>query len=338
MKLAINGLGRVGRLVLRQLVRQDHIEVVAMNDIADIRTLAHLIKYDSVHGKADFPVSCDEDSLLLDNRRIQVFREQEPGTAPFAELGAQIVLECTGKFTTRLELARFLNRGVSHVLVSDPTDDADCTLVMGVNHEIFDVKTHRIISNASCTTHCLAPMVKVLDEAFGLDYGLFTAVHAYTNDQRILDLPHKDLRRARAASLSMIPTSTGAAKSIGWVLPHLSGRLDGIAVRVPTPDVSITDLSAMLTRNATTTSINDAFRMAAGSGSLKGYLEVIEDEVVSMDLTGNPASCIFDPFLTKVMTPRYVKIFGWYDNEFGYASRLKDLAIHVLERIEGGVR
>lgn len=338
MKLAINGLGRIGRLVLRQLVRQVGVEVVAVNDIADIRTLAHLIKYDSVHGRAQFPVACDGDSLLLDGQRIRLFREQAPGAAPFAELGARIVLECTGKFTTRLELAQFLKGAVSHVLVSDPVDEADLTAVMGVNHERFDVKTHRIISNASCTTHCLAPMVKVLDEAFGIEYGLFTAVHAYTNDQRILDLPHKDLRLARAASLSMIPTSSGAAKAIGRVLPHLAGRLDGFAVRVPTSDVSLTDLSAMLTRDATTVSINAAFRSAAASGALRRYLEVVEDEIVSMDLTGNPASCIFDPFLTKVMTPRYVKVFGWYDNEYGYASRLKDLTIHVLERSKEAVR
>lgn len=338
MKLAINGLGRIGRLALRQLVRQVGVEVVAVNDIADIRTLAHLIKYDSVHGRAEFPVACADDSLLLNGQRIRVFREREPGAAPFADLGAQIVLECTGKFTTRLELARFLTGCVSHVLVSDPADAADLTVVMGVNHEKFDVHSHQIISNASCTTHCLAPMVKVLDEAFGLEYGLFTAVHAYTNDQRILDLPHQDLRRARAASLSMIPTSTGATKAIGWVMPHLAGRLDGLAVRVPTPDVSITDLSAMLTRETTTAAINAAFRKAASSGPLKGYLEVVEDEIVSMDLTGNPASCIFDPFLTKVMTPRYVKVFGWYDNEYGFASRLKDLALLVLERIAEGVQ
>jgi glyceraldehyde 3-phosphate dehydrogenase len=338
VKLAINGLGRIGRLVLRQLVLQKGVEVVGVNDVMDIRTLAHLIKYDSVHGRAPFSVSCDKNSLLLAGQRIQVFREQAPGASPFAELGAQMVLECTGMFATRPELTRFLHGSVSHVLVSMPVEDADLTLVMGVNHETFDVVAHRIISNASSTANCLAPMIQVLDEAFGLEYGLYTAIHAYANDQRILDLPHKDLRLARAASLSMIPTSSDAANAIDLVLPHLAGRLDGLAVRVPTPDVSITDLAALLTKEATVASINAAFRKAAVSGSLKGYLEVVEDEIVSMDLTGNPASCIFDPFLTRVMTPRYVKVFGWYDNEYGYATRMKDLAIHMLQRIEEEAR
>ena len=338
MKLAINGLGRIGRLVLRQLVRQEAVQIVAVNDLMDLRTLAHLIKYDSVHGKADFPVSCDADSLLLSGKRVQVFREREAGAAPFAELGAQIVLECTGKFTTRAELAKFLREGVEHVLVSSPVDDADLTLVMGVNHERLEVRKHRIISNAGCTANCLAPLLKVLDDAFGIECGLFTAVHAYTNDQRILDLPHPDLRRARAASLSMIPTSTGATRSIGLVLPQLAGRLDGLAVRVPTPDVSIVDLSVLLDRDATVASINEAFRMAAASGPLRPYLEVVEDEIVSMDLTGSSASCLFDPFLTKVMTPRYVKVFGWYDNEYGYAARMKDLVLHVCERTQEDVR
>jgi glyceraldehyde 3-phosphate dehydrogenase len=334
VKLAINGLGRIGRLVLRQLMDRPDVEIVAVNDIADTRTLAHLIKHDSVHGRASFPVSNDGDSLLLGGRRIPVHHEKMPGAAPFGEAGAQIVLECTGLFTKRAQAALHLKGSVSHVVISAPSDDADFTAVMGVNHEKLDTKAHRIISNASCTTNCLAPMVKVLDDAFGIEYGLITTVHAYTNDQRILDLPHKDLRRARAASMSMIPTSTGAAKAIGLVLPHLAGRLDGIAVRVPTPDVSLTDLSVMVAREATVEAINDAFRKAAGNG----YLEVLDEELVSVDLRGNPASCIFDPFLTKAMTPRYVKVFGWYDNEFGYAARMKDLAIHVLERIKEGVR
>lgn len=333
MKLAINGLGRIGRLVLRQLMRQEEIQVVAVNDIAEARTLAHLLKYDSVHGRADFAISCDGDSLLLDGRRIQVFREREPGAAPFSELGAKVVLECTGAFATRSELSRFLGGSVTQVLVSSPMDDADLTVVMGINQASLEVNTHRIISSAGCVANCLAPMVKVLDDVFGIEYGLVTTVHAYTNDQRILDLPHKDLRRARAASMSMIPTATGAARSIGLLLPHLAGRLEGIAVRVPTPDVSITDLSVMLATDAEAAAINDAFRAAASSGPLRGYLEVLEDELVSMDLRGNPASCIVDPFLTKVMAPRYIKVFGWYDNEYGYATRMKDLAAHVLQRL-----
>ncbi len=278
MKLAIHGLGRVGRLVLRQLMHQDRIEIVAVQDPADIRTLAHLITYDSVHGKADFPVAWDATALLLDGKRIPVVRET--GSAPdlFAQLGARIVLECTGQCTSRQELARFLQGGVSHVLVANPVDDADLTLVMGVNGARLDLAEHRVISHGSCTCHCLAPLVKVLDEAFGIDYALFTAVHAYTNDQCILDLPHKDLRL---------------------------------------------------------TSLNAAFTEAAASDALRGYLTVAEDELVSVDFRGNPASCIFDPFLTKIMTPRYVKIFGWYDNEFGFASRLGELAVLVLGRIQG---
>lgn len=338
MKLAINGLGRIGRLALRQLARRDDVQVVAVNDIADIRILAHLVKYDSMHGKADFPVSHDGDSITLGSQRIPVFKEREPGAAPFGKLGAEAVLECTGAFPDRPDLARFLQGSVRHVLVSCPVKDADLTVVMGVNQGMFDPRRHQIISNADSTATCAAPMIKVLDEAFGIEYGLITAVHAYTNDQRILDLPHKDLRRARAASLSMIPTSTEAVDSIGRVLPRLAGRLDGLAVRVPTPDVSIVDLSAMIGRDATVASIREAFQAAADHGPLKDYLEVVEDEIVSMDLRGNPASCIFDPSLTRVMTPRYIKVFGWYDNEYGYASRMKDLAVHVLARVKEEVR
>jgi len=335
VKLAIHGLGRVGRLVLRQLVHQDGVEIVAVQDPADTRTLAHLITYDSVHGKADFPVSWEATALLLDGKRIPVIRETKSAPDLFAQLDARIVLECTGQCTSRQDLARFLQGGVSHVLVANPVDDADLTLVLGVNDARLDLARQRVISHGSCTGYCLAPMVKVLDEAFGIDYGLFTAVHAYTNDQRILDLPHKDLRRARAAFLNMIPTSTGAVQTIGRVLPHLAGRLDGLAVRVPTPDVSILDLSAMLTREATLASLNTAFTEAAASDALRGYLAVAEEELVSVDFRGNPASCIFDPFLTKIMTPRYVKIFGWYDNEFGFASRLGELAVLVLGRLQG---
>ena len=332
-KVAINGLGRIGRLVLRHLMKVPHVQVVAVNDLTDAPTLAHLMKYDSVHGQADFPVASDGDFLVLDGRRIRVYAEKDPRLIPFGALGAQVVLECTGKFTKRAQAALHLQGGVSHVLISAPAEDADCTVVMGVNEGSLDPAKDRVISNASCTTNCLAPVVKVLDDAFGLDFGLMTTVHSYTNDQRILDLPHKDLRRARAAALSMIPTSTGAAKAISLVMPHLKGRLDGIAIRVPTPDVSIVDLTAILKADITLASVHEAFRRAAAEGPLAPYLEVLEAELVSADLVGSTASALYDPYLTKVLGPRMVKVFAWYDNEFGYAARLKDLCVHVLERI-----
>ena len=332
-KVAINGLGRIGRLTLRQLMQAPQVQVVAVNDRAEAATLAHLLKYDSVHGQADFSVAAEGDHLMLDGQRIRVFREPEPRAIPFGALGARVVLECSGQFTGRAEAAGHLREGVSHVLISAPSLDADCTVVMGVNEGTLDLKKDRLISNASDTTHCLALMVKVLDDAFGLEYGFFTTIHSYTNDQRILDLPHQDLRRARAAALSMIPTSTGAAKAIGLVLPHLQGRLDGIAIRVPTPDVSIVDLTATLKADATLEAIQSAFRRAADEGPLAQYLEVLDAELVSADLVGSSASCLYDPFLTKVLGPRLVKVFGWYDNEFAYAARMKDLCVHVLGRI-----
>lgn len=332
-KVAINGLGRIGRLALRHLVKAPHVQVVAVNDLTDAATLAHLMKYDSVHGQADFPVASDGGFLVLDGHRIRVYAEKDPQLIPFGSLGAQVVLECTGRFTRRAQAAAHLQNGVSHVLISAPSADADRTVVMGVNEGSLDLAKERVLSNASCTTNCLAPVVKVLDDAFGLDHGFMTTVHSYTNDQRILDLPHKDLRRARAAALSMIPTSSGAPKAIGLVLPHLKGRLDGLAVRVPTPDVSIVDLTATLKSDATLDGIHAAFRKAAAQGPLAPYLEVLEAELVSVDLVGNPASALYDPFLTKLLGPRMIKVFAWYDNEFGYAARLKDLCLHVLERI-----
>ncbi|HJW73441.1 MAG TPA: type I glyceraldehyde-3-phosphate dehydrogenase [Geothrix sp.] len=331
-KVAINGLGRIGRLVLRHLMTVPHVQVVAVNDLANAATLAHLIKYDSVHGRVGFPVASDETHLVLDGRRIQVFAERDPQLIPFAAAGAQIVLECTGLFTERDAAARHLQGGIGHVLLSAPAEDADRTVVMGINEGTLDFGRDRIISNASCTTNCLAPMVKVLDDAFGVEYGFMTTVHSYTNDQRILDLPHADLRRARAAALSMIPTSTGGAESIALVLPHLIGRLDGMAVRVPTPDVSIVDLTATLHRDASLEDIHRAFRQAALEGPLAPYLDVLDAELVSVDLVGSTASCLYDPFLTKALGPRLVKLFGWYDNEYAYAARLKDLCLHVLDR------
>lgn len=333
-KVAINGLGRIGRLVLRHLMNESQVQVVAVNDLADAATLAHLLKYDSVQGQADFAVAVDGDYLVLDGRRIRVFHEPEPQTIPFGSLGAQVVLECTGRFTGRAEAVGHLREGVSHALISAPSRDADRTVVMGVNEGTLDLMKDRVISNASDTTHCLALMAKLLDDAFGLDYGFFTAIHSYTNDQRVLDLPHADLRRARAAALSMIPTSTGATETIGLVLPHLQGRFDGLAVRVPTPDVSILDLTATLRSEVHLDAVHSAFRTAAETGPLAPYLEVLEAELVSADLVGSSASALYDPFLTKVLGPRLVKVFGWYDNEFAYAARLKDLCLHVLEGIQ----
>jgi glyceraldehyde 3-phosphate dehydrogenase len=333
-KVAINGLGRIGRLALRQLLQLPQVQVVAVNDRADAATLAHLLTYDSVHGRADFPVAADGDCLVLDGRRIRVFSEPEPRNIPFGSLGARVVLECTGQFTARAQAAGHLRDGVSHVLISAPSLHADRTVVMGVNEGSLDPARDRVISSASDTTHCLACVAKVLDEAFGLEYGFLTAVHSYTNDQRILDLPHADLRRARAAAQSMIPTSTGDTEAIGLVLPHLSGRLDGLAVRVPTPDVSILDLTALLRSDAQVEAIHAAFRQAATTGPLAPYLEVLEAELVSADLVGSRASALYDPYLTKMLGPRLVKVFAWYDNEFAYAARLKDLCLHLLERIQ----
>jgi glyceraldehyde 3-phosphate dehydrogenase len=332
-QVAINGLGRIGRLALRQLMQVPGVAVVAVNDLTDAATLAHLLKYDSVHGRADFPVAADGDCLVLAGRRIRVHAQAEPRLIPFGAEGAQVVLECSGRFTGRAQAADHLRDGVGHVLISAPAPDADRTVVLGINEGGLDLARDRVISNASCTTHCLAPLVKVLDDAFGLEYGFMTTVHAYTNDQRILDLPHPDLRRARAATLSMIPTSSGAARTIGLVLPHLEGRLDGLAIRVPTPDVSLVDLTATLKAEASLETLHAAFRQATTSGPLAPYLEVLEDELVSVDLVGSSASCLYDPFLTKRLGPRLVKVFGWYDNEWGYAARLKDLCLHVLERI-----
>jgi len=332
-KVAINGLGRIGRLVLRQLMKAPHVQVVAVNDLTDAATLAHLMKYDSVHGHADFSVAADGNHLVLEGRRIRVYAEKDPHLIPFGQLGAQVVLECTGIFTKKKDASNHLHGSVSHVIISAPADDADRTVVMGINEGALDLEKERVLSNASCTTNCLAPMVQVLDQAFGVEHGLMTTVHSYTNDQRILDLPHKDLRRARAAALSMIPTSTGAAKAISLVLPHLKGKLDGVAVRVPTPDVSLTDLTAILKADATVASVNEAFLKASVEGPLAPYLDVMKDELVSVDLIGCEASCTFDPFLTRAMGPRMVKVFGWYDNEFGYATRLMDLCCHVLDRI-----
>ncbi len=329
-RVAINGLGRIGRLTLRHLMQDSRVQVVAVNDLADAATLAHLLQYDSVHGRAAFSVAAEGGHLVLAGQRIPVHTERDPRHLPFGALGAQVVLECTGQFTRRAEAAAHLRGTVAHVLVSAPSDDADRTVVLGVNEGSMELAKDRVISCASGTTHGLAPLVKVLDGTFGLEYGFVTAVHSYTNDQRILDLPHEELRRARAATLSMIPTRSGAAGILSRILPHLEGRLEGLAIRVPTPDVSLVDLTATLKEDASLAAVHGAFRAAAGSGPLAPYLEVLDAELVSADLVGSSASCLYDPFLTKVLGPRLIKVFGWYDNEWGYAARLEDLCLHVL--------
>jgi glyceraldehyde 3-phosphate dehydrogenase len=332
-RVAINGLGRIGRMALRHLMQTPQAEIVALNDVAEPALLAHLLRHDSAHGAAAFSVAAEGAALVLEGRRVPLFSEPDPARIPFGATGAEVVLECTGRFTRRDQAAAHLRDGVSHVLISAASEDADHTVVMGVNEGTLDPAA-RILSNASGTTQGLAPLVKVLDDAFGLEYGFATAVHSYTNDQRILDLPHGDLRRARAAAASMIPTRTSAVAALARVLPHLAGRLDGLAVRVATPDVSLVDLTATLRSDISLDGVHAAFRAAAEAGPLAPYLDILPAELVSVDLVGSPASAIYDPYLTKALGPRMVKVFAWYDNEWGYAARLKDLCLHILEHAQ----
>ncbi|NTW10526.1 MAG: type I glyceraldehyde-3-phosphate dehydrogenase, partial [Chlorobiaceae bacterium] len=312
-----------GRLVLRQAMNNPNYEIVAINDLCDTKTLAHLLKYDSTHRKFNGEVSTDGNNLVVNGKIINISAIRNPEELPWKALGCDIVVESTGIFTSREAAARHITAGAKKVIISAPAKDkVDATIVLGVNHDSITGK-EEIVSNASCTTNCLAPMVKVLQDNFGIVQGFMTTVHAYTNDQNILDLPHKDLRRARSAALSIIPTSTGAAKAIGEVIPELAGKLDGFAMRVPTPDGSVTDLTAILSKPATKAEINAAMK-AASEGSMKGYLEYCEDPIVSMDIVGNPHSCIFDSLLT-MSSGNMVKVVGWYDNELGYSTRVTDL-------------
>ncbi|MCX8033490.1 MAG: type I glyceraldehyde-3-phosphate dehydrogenase [Thermoleophilia bacterium] len=330
VRVAINGFGRIGRLFLRALAKRQmsNIDVVAVNDLADAATLAHLLKYDSVHGVWPGEVSHNHDSLIFEGRTIKVFSTADVKLLPWRELGVDVVVECTGHFTERSRASLHLDQGAKKVLISAPAKDPDITVVVGVNDSEYDPARHHIISNASCTTNCLAPVVKVLLDNFGIERGLMTTVHAYTNDQRILDLPHKDLRRARAAALSIIPTSTGAARAIGLVLPELKGKLDGFALRVPVPDGSVVDLVATLTREATVEEINGAVK-AAAEGPLAGILRYTEEPLVSSDIVGDPHSSIFDASLTMAMGPQ-VKVVMWYDNEWGFSNRLLELCARLL--------
>jgi glyceraldehyde 3-phosphate dehydrogenase len=332
IKVAINGFGRIGRMLYRAALEKDDIEVVAVNDITDAPTLAHLLKYDSVHGALRHHVKAEGDTLMVDQHALKVYAERDPSKLPWAKLGVQVVVESTGLFTARDKAAMHLTAGAKKVVISAPADNADITVCMGVNHKSYDASKHHVISNASCTTNCLSPVAKVLHENFGIVHGLMTTVHGYTQDQMLQDGPHKDLRRARAAAVSMVPTSTGAAKAIGLVLPALNGKLDGIAIRVPTPNVSIVDLTATLERDADADAVNEAMRKAAEI-ELKGILQYSEEPLVSIDFNNNPHSSIFDAPLTKVLGKRLVKIFSWYDNEWGYSNRLADVTAFVADKL-----
>jgi glyceraldehyde 3-phosphate dehydrogenase (phosphorylating) len=332
IKIAINGFGRTGRMFLRAALFHPDLELVAVNDLTDAQTLAHLLKHDSIHGALKYDMKVEGDSMFVAGRAIQVLSQHDPAKLPWRRLGVQIAIESSGKFRKREQAALHLKAGASKVLISAPGDGADVTLCLGVNQQAYDPRNHHIISNASCTTNCLAPIAKVLHESFGIAHGFMTTVHAYTNDQMLLDGPHKDLRRARAAALSMVPTSTGAAKAIGLVLPDLEGRLDGIAVRVPTANVSVVDLTAMLEKDADERAIKAAMKRAA-DGELKGILEYCEEPLVSTDFNGNSHSSIFDAALTKVLGHRMAKVFSWYDNEWGYASRLADVAAMIARQL-----
>ena len=325
VKIGVNGFGRIGRNFFRAAKQRGaDLDFVAVNDITDAATLAHLLKYDSVLGTYDGQVGTSANGITVDGDELRVLAERDPANLPWKELGAEIVIESTGLFTDREKAAKHLEAGAQKVVISAPAKGEDLTVVLGVNDDLYDPATHHVISNASCTTNCVAPMVKVLDDAFGVEQGFMTTIHAYTNDQQILDLPHKDLRRARAAAINIIPTSTGAAKAAGLVLPHLKGKLDGISMRVPVPDGSVTDLVASVRSDVTKDKVNEAFRAAAAEGSLAGKLVYTEDPIVSSDIVGTPASCTFDALSTMVMG-HTVKIVGWYDNEWGYSSRLVDL-------------
>jgi len=329
LKVGINGFGRIGRLYVRAVKqRGDDVEIVAINDLMDGASMRHLFKYDSVHRTYPGDVVFENDQLVLDGVPIKVLSETDPGKLPWRDLGVDVVIESTGRFTKRDAAAAHLSAGARKVVISAPAGDADITVVLGVNDDAYDASKHDVISNASCTTNCLAPVVKVLDDAFGIEKGFMNTIHAYTNDQRILDFPHKDLRRARAGALSIIPTTTGAARAVGLVLPHLKGKLDGFSLRVPTPDGSCTDLTAEVKRDVAADEVNAALKEAA-EGRLKGILEFCEDPIVSMDVVGKSSSSIVDAALTMA-NGRLVKVVAWYDNEWGYTCRLVDLSLRVL--------
>ena len=324
IKVGINGFGRIGRNIMRAALAHADIDVVAVNDITDAKTLAHLLKYDSVLGNLSVPVEAGDGFIKVGGDQFKVLAEKDPAQLPWKALGVDIVFESTGRFTKRDDAAKHLAAGAKKVVVTAPATNPDVTIVLGVNDEIYDASKHHIISNASCTTNCLAPVAKVLHQSFGIQRGWMTTVHAYTNDQNLLDLPHKDLRRARAAAVSIIPTTTGAAKAVGEVLPALKGKLDGIAMRVPTPNVSVIDLVVILDKKVTSDEVNAALK-AAADGPMKGILQYCTDPLVSIDFRGNPHSSIVDAAYTKVMDGDFLKVMAWYDNEWGYSNRCVDL-------------
>jgi glyceraldehyde 3-phosphate dehydrogenase (phosphorylating) len=334
VKIGVNGFGRIGRNFFRAAKQRGlDLDFVAVNDITDAATLAHLLKYDSVLGGYHGTVQASEGAIVVDGDVLRVLAERDPANLPWKELGAEIVVESTGLFTDRERAAAHLEAGAQKVIISAPAKGEDLTVVLGVNDDAYDPATHHVISNASCTTNCVAPMAKVLDDAFGIEQGFMTTIHAYTNDQQILDLPHKDLRRARAAAVNIIPTTTGAAKATGLVLPHLKGKLDGLAMRVPVPDGSVTDLVATLRREVSVDDVNAAYRAAAEDGPLAGgRLVYTEDPIVSSDIVGSPASCTFDAMATMTMGT-VAKVVGWYDNEWGYSNRLADLVALVASKL-----
>lgn len=332
MRVAVNGFGRIGRNILRASLKENNLEFVAVNDLTSARTLAHLLKYDSIFGILEEDIIASDGEILVGGRRIKVLAEKDPSKLPWMELGIDTVLECTGRFTSRAQAGIHLDAGAKRVIISAPAKEPDITICMGVNEEGFNPEKHKIISNASCTTNCLAPVAKVLMRNFGIVKGFMTTVHAYTNDQRILDLPHEDLRRARAAALSIIPTTTGAARAVGLVIPELKGKLDGIAVRVPVANVSLVDLVAELERDVTEEAVNRAMKEASES-YLRGILQYCDEECVSIDFKGNPHSSIFDAPSTKIIGSKMVKVLSWYDNEWGFSCRMRDLAKYIKDRV-----
>jgi len=331
VRVAINGFGRIGRSLFRVSKGYSEFDIIALNDLTDAKTLAHLLKYDSVHGIFDAEVKAGDGSIIIDGKEIKILSATEPEKLPWKDLGVDIVVESTGRFTDRPSAAKHLNAGAKWVIISAPAKEPDITVCMGVNEEMLDPVTHKVISNASCTTNCLSPVAKVIHNEFGIIRGLMTTIHSYTNDQRILDLPHKDLRRARAAALNMIPTTTGAAKAVGLVLPELKGKLNGLSIRVPTPNVSLVDLVAELERDASVEEMNAAFKRAS-EGPMKGILQYLEEPLVSCDFNGNAHSAIMDSSQTMVLEGKMVKVLAWYDNEIGYSSRLRDLILYIIKR------
>ncbi|KIL37664.1 glyceraldehyde-3-phosphate dehydrogenase [Cohnella kolymensis] len=331
VKVGINGFGRIGRNVFRASFKNSDVEIVAINDLTDVNTLAHLLKWDTTHGRFDGTVEAAEGAIIVNGKTIKVFAERDPGALPWASVGAEIVVESTGIFTAKEKAELHLKGGAKKVIISAPATNEDITVVMGVNHDKYDPAQHTIISNASCTTNCLAPFAKVINDQFGIVKGMMTTIHSYTNDQSVLDVPHKDLRRARAAAENIIPSSTGAAKAVSLVLPELKGKLNGLSMRVPTPNVSITDLVAELKVNVTVDEVNAALK-AASEGPLKGIMEYSEEPLVSRDYNGNPASSTIDALSTMVVEGNMVKVLSWYDNEWGYSNRVVDLAAYIASK------